>query len=133
MKIKDVHPDMERYLIEDCYCPYEVYEPTGFFFDLFYPDYECLCIKQTDDVSIVIASGLHDKDKECPQCLFIQHRGGKVIDVTRVDATDNNIDLLKRLADGESCEGRKLDEFKEGSTARSLAEMFSLCDAVIID
>lgn len=133
MKIKDVHPDMERYLQEDCYCPYEVYDPTGFFFDLFYPDYECLCVKKADRASVVIAHGNLDEHKKRPQCLFIQHRGGKVIDVTRVDATDNNIDLLKRLADGESCEGRKLDEFKEGSTARSLAEMFSLCDAVIID
>lgn len=133
MKIKDVHPDMERYLQDDCYCPYEVYEPTGFFFDLFYPDYECLCVKQTDDVSIVIANGLHDKDKKRPQCLYVQHNGSKVFDITRVDATDNNIDLLKSLADGDSCEGRKLDEFVEGSTARSLSKMLSMCDAVIID
>jgi hypothetical protein len=63
----------------------------------------------------------------------VQHNGSKVFDVTRVDATDNNIDLLKRLAGGESCEGRKLDEFKEGSTARSLTKMLSMCDAVIVD
>lgn len=133
MKIKDVHPDMERYLQDDCYCPYEVYDPTGFFFDLFYPDYECLCVKKADKASVVIAHGSFDEHKKRPQCLFIQHEDGKVINVTRVDATDNNIDLLKHLADGEPCEGRKLDEFEKGSTAKSLAEMLSLCDAVIID
>lgn len=133
MKIKDVHPDMERYLQHDCYCPYEVYEPSGFFFDLFYPDYDCLCVKQTDEVSVVIAHGLHDKDKKRPQCLFIEHDDEKVTAIIRVDATDNNIELLKCLADGEPCEGRMLDEFVKGSTARSLSKMLSLCDAVIID
>ena len=133
MRIKDVHPDMERYLQEDCYCPYEIYEPTGFFFELFYPDYECLLVKQADRASVVIAHGSFDKNKKRPQCLYIQHEGGKVVDVTRVDATDNNIDLLKRLAGGESCESRKLDEFQEGSTARSMTKMLGICDAVIID
>lgn len=133
MKIRDVHPDMERYLHEDCYCPYEVYDPTGFFFDLFYPDYDCLPVKQANDVSIVIAHGFHDKDKKRPQCLYVQYEDGKVLDVTRVDATDNNIDLLKHFADGEPCEGRMLDEFVKGSTAKSLSEMLSWCDAVIID
>jgi hypothetical protein len=133
MKIRDVHPDMDRYLREDCYSPYEVYDTTGFFSDLFYPDYDCLLVKQANDVSIVIAHGFHDKDKKRPQCLFVQYEDGKVLDVTRVDATDNNIDLLKHFADGEPCAGRMLDEFVKGSTAKSLSEMFSLCDAVIID
>ncbi len=35
MKIKDIL-DMETYLTERCYCPNEIYEPSGFFYQLFY-------------------------------------------------------------------------------------------------
>ena len=41
MKIKDLHKDIERYLLNDCYCPHEVYSFDGFFYQLFYEDQEC--------------------------------------------------------------------------------------------
>lgn len=47
MKFKDVHPDVERYLAHDCYCPNEIYDPSGIFYMLFPADSECTVIAQT--------------------------------------------------------------------------------------
>ena len=40
MKLKDI-ADMKEYLENRCYCPYEIYDLTGFFFNCFEPDVEC--------------------------------------------------------------------------------------------
>ena len=40
MKLKDI-ADMNDYLENRCYCPYEIYDMTGFFYELFYPETEC--------------------------------------------------------------------------------------------
>ena len=40
MKLKDI-ADMEDYLENRCYCPHEIYDISGFFFNCFEPDVEC--------------------------------------------------------------------------------------------
>ena len=57
MLIKDLHPDVERYLLNDCYCQHEIYSFDGFCYQLFYEDQECEKIgeihAENDDMGIV--------------------------------------------------------------------------------
>jgi len=131
-KLCDVHPDMRRYLEEDCYCPHEIYDLSGFFYQLFYPEAECKVIAQTDDITTVVACGFND-DKD-PQCIVFWHDddSGRIVDAARVDATENNIRIMRDLNLGKKPDG-KLDEFEPGSMARSLGQVFKMCDIVIVD
>lgn len=40
MQLQDI-ADMKDYLENRCYCPYEIYDITGFFFQIFKPETEC--------------------------------------------------------------------------------------------
>ncbi len=133
MKLKDVHPDMERYLERDCYCPNEIYDCSGFFFDLFEPDIECALVTQTEDASVVVACGEYTKDS--PQAIYFWHDegDGRIKHAERYDATDNNIGIMRDIAHGVKPDGRKFDEYEKGSTARALSEVLSISDLVIRD
>lgn len=133
MRLGDVHPDMDRYLREDCYCPNEIYDCTGFFYDLFEPDTECALVTQTEDASVVIACGSSNPDR--PQVIYFWHDegDGRIVDAERYDATENNIGIMRDIAHGVKPDGRKFDEYEDGSTARSLQELLSISDFVIRD
>ena len=100
MKIKDVHPDMERYLYEDCYCPYEVYSFDGMFYELFEPGYECKLVAESDHkVAVVSACKSFDTQSQKnvddkPEILLFWKNKDKVTDALRMDATDNNLELV---------------------------------------
>lgn len=142
MKIKELHPDIERYLLHDCYCPHEVYSRDGFFCTLFYEDQECEKIgdRYEEDYGVVacIAHPEGDKKYRPEVVLFnIDVENNKVIDALRFDATDNNIEVTKILiekgTEAVNASGKKLDEYEPGATAKSLKEMLSIADAIIID
>lgn len=128
MKLSDVHKDMNRYLENDCYCPNEIYDVTGFFFKLFPADTEVIVIAKSDThIGVVEASN------DFPQAvLFEVESEDKVLNATRVDATENNIELIRRIANGNDTSGMKVDEFVSGQTAKSLDEILSLCDAIMV-
>lgn len=140
MKLKDI-PDMERYLANDCYCPGEIYDISGFFYLLFSPESSCKVIEESDGMIAVVATSWdfkNETDSENPPqaILFLRDdpdKTGKIIDAQRVDATENNIGILKTIVQGKKPDGRKIDEFEPGSTAKSLEQIFSICDAVIVD
>ena len=129
-RLADVHPDMERFLEEDCYCPNEIYDVSGFFYQLFYPDTECGIVTQTEDASVVVACGAR---QDRPQCIYFWHDdgSGRIVDAQRVDATENNIGLLRDLAHGKRPEGR-LNEYEAGRMESDLKKVFSMCDAVFV-
>lgn len=133
MKLGDI-PDMARYLDEDCYCPGEIYSPDGFFFQVFRPESECTVIAETDGRIAVVAKS---NDKSEPQAIIFwrddQENQGRIIAAQRVDATENNIGILRAIVQGGKPDGRKIDEYEPGSTAKGLAEVMSLANAVIID
>ena len=53
MKIKDLHPDIERYLAHDCYCDGEVYATGGFFFVIVDKDDFCkLLYKDSEYIAV---------------------------------------------------------------------------------
>ena len=133
MKLGDVHPDMERFLQEDCYCPGEIYDVTGFFYEIFKADDECKVIEGNDKMTAVVATS--SWENSLPQAILFWHDdgNGKIIDAQRVDATENNIGILRTIVQGGKSDGRKLDEYKPGSTKKSLEKVLSIADAVIVD
>ena len=52
MKLKDI-ADMEDYLENRCYCPYEIYDMTGFFFNCFEPEVECELLAEGENIWII--------------------------------------------------------------------------------
>lgn len=121
-KLGDI-PDMERYLANDCYCPGEIYDRTGFFYKVFDADDECELIAEGDE-KVAVTSG--------DQAIIFWREGGRIVDACRVDATDNNVGILRSIVAGEEPDGRKLDEFEPGSTKKSLEEVMGIADAVMV-
>lgn len=128
--------DMERFLAEDCYCPGEIYDTTGFFYQVFSADDECVLIAESEGMTAVVAkSGTFDNSK--PQAIMFWHddddRPDRIIAAQRVDVTENNIDILRTIVHGGKPDGRKIDEFKPGSRAKALNNVLSISDLVIRD
>lgn len=130
MVLRDVHNDMERYLEYDCYCPGEIYDTSGFFFQVFKPEDECKEIsrgadyRNTKDTVITVVC----KD----QLINFWVREDKITGAERYDATKNNIRIMPLAIAGKLSPEDKLDEFKPGETAKSLNEILSMVDAVLM-
>lgn len=125
-KLGDIK-DMERYLQEDCYCPGEIYSPDGFFFEIFNVDDDCKVIEENEGkIAVVVRDQaiIFWRDGDVP---------GRIIAAQRIDATENNIGILKSVVRGEEPDGRKIDEFKPGSKKKALNEVMSIADVVMID
>lgn len=136
IKLGEVHADMGRYLQEDCYCPGEIYGVDGFFFHVFTVDDECRLIERSEDRTAVVATTQRGgEDLKRPQAIMFWHDegDGRIIDAQRVDATENNVGILRSIVRGEKPDGRKIDEFEPGSLERQVAKVLDLADAVIID
>lgn len=136
MKFKEVHEDMERYLQEDCYCPGEIYGVDGFFFHVFTVEDECCLIERSEDMTAIVATTQRGgKELPRPQAIMFWHDegDGKIIDARRVDATENNVGILRTIVQGGKPDGRKIDEFDPGSLERQVRKILSIADAVIVD
>ena len=130
MILKDIHKDMERYLEYDCYCPGEIYDVSGFFFQVFKADEECREISRgadyrnpEDTVITVVCRN---------QLINFWVRGDKITGAERYDATENNIRIMPLAIAGKLSPEDRLDEFKPGETAKSLNEILSMADAVLM-
>lgn len=141
MKIKELHKDIERYLLHDCYCPHEVYSFDGFFCQLVYEDQECEKLgKNLSDTLQFIAcstySGRPQEEKTKPIIVLFFFKHDKCVDALRYDATDNNIEITKMLCEKGieyfKKSGKQFDEYEKGSTAKSLNEILSLCNGFVI-
>lgn len=141
MLLKEVHPDVTRYLENDCYCPYEVYSFDGFGYMMFGPDTKCKVIGQSDKMVSVLCRAWegrnHSEESEDHPVQVVTFFKSKedpssIVDSIRFDATENNISLISKIINDEDTEGMKFDEYEPGSTARSLEKIFSMCDAIMI-
>ena len=136
-KLKDIL-DMEYYLEHECYCPGEIYSFDGFFFMMFDKEDECEyigeigkeCILTNNDYSLMAVISQHEDER--PQLLMICHKANKIGDIVRVDATENNIKLIKEIIKNNKTD-LKWDEFVKGSTEKGLREIMSMADAIMID
>ncbi len=139
MKIKELHKDIERYLLNDCYCPHEVYSFDGFCYQHFYEDQECEKIgDKYEGNNGVVACIAHPEGKEevRPQVVLFTIEDDKVVDALRFDATENNITMTKIFIEkgneGLKASGMKFDEYEPGAMAKSLKEILSLSNGIAI-
>ena len=126
MQLKDI-ANMTYYLENNCYCPGEIYDDTGFFYRIFEAEDACtLLIKgayKGDDVTAVIC-------KNQILCFWIDNN--TITDAVRYDATENNVSEITQLLAGKK---NKIttDEFEPGKTKIDLKNILSIADAILID
>ena len=137
MKIKELHKDIERYLLNDCYCQHEIYSFNGFFYQLFYEDQECEPLgeihQEDTDLVACIAHPNNAVDSK-PQVVIFFLDGEKCYDAVRFDATENNLKITKDILTN-GIKGRKFhfDEYDKDSTLSSLKQILSIADAIMIN
>ena len=128
MQLKDT-ANMEKYLEEDCYCPGEIYDVSGFFFQVFKVDEECRLLtygKSKDSDNTITCVVCKDQIIN-----FWINPNNEIVAAERYDATKNNIKQMVDYWNGNS-EKINLDEFKNGETAKSLAEIMKYADAICV-
>ena len=131
MRLRDI-PDFEDYLENRCYCPHEIYDDSGFFFNLFYPDQECILLGQYDAHGGTFKHVIADNEYGVAQILAIYIEGEKVVDCVRFDATEHNIDQVRKRAKGD-IDCIMIDEYLNPSLGRGLKELFNFVDLVITE
>lgn len=131
MKLQDI-ADMRDYLEDRCYCPYEIYDMTGFFYELFYPETECTVLAQGSRRSIhgvfVIAKS---KDNHDERIIYIEITDNKVDSCVRLDNTQNNREQIQKFINGE-IDVMSFDEYGFGSTQKNIDEIMSVADAICV-
>lgn len=128
MKFKDVHPDVERYLAHDCYCPNEIYDPSGFFYMLFPADSECTIIAQNDKKTACLMT-----DKDNPYIVILWHEGDTIENAEHLDGTENNLSFAKKYIEDTLVQGKDhIDYFDPDGYNRTMEQMLSLCNGFII-
>ena len=132
MKLQDI-ADMEDYLENRCYCPYEIYDMTGFFFQLFKPETNYVVFAEGERGAIhgTFVFAKEDDSRSKLQIIYIEHMNNVVDSCIRLDATKNNAEQILKFMRGE-IEKMSFDEYKDTNTAESLEEIFSLADAIMI-
>lgn len=97
VEVRDVHPDVERYLQNDCYCPNEVYGPNGFGYYLCGPDDKCAVLKR-DHVNHRVWIVYVPKVTVYPRLIAftLTDNEENVEDATFFDVTPTNIALMNR-------------------------------------
>lgn len=126
MYLSDI-ANMEYYLENDCYCPGEIYDGTGFFFQIFKPDEECMMLidgeYRGDKVTSVLCRD---------QILNFWIEDNKIVTAERYDATENNISEIKQLLTGRKLKA-EFNEFEKGKTQKSLQEIMKVANAIIVN
>lgn len=132
MKLQDIS-DMKDYLENRCYNPGEIYDLSGFFYQVFKPETECeyftAGIRGAIHGHFVLATAPDERCRE--QIIYIEVEGedAKVASCVRVDATEHNkqeiLKFLHRRIDKMS-----FDEYDPGSTEKTLKEIFGFADAI---
>lgn len=135
MKLKDI-ADMKDYLETRCYCPYEIYDTSGFFYELFYPDTECTLLISGSMGKIhgafVVAKPERTGDyKPKEQIIYIEITDNMVDDCVRIDNTQNNRGQIEKFMHGEISK-MAFDEYDDNNTSESLNEVLSLADAICV-
>lgn len=126
MKLKDIS-DMTQFLAHRCYCPGEIYDRTGFFFEIF---------KEDDDCEILVEGSYKDNKVTAVVCknqilCFWFNEDGTIVEATRYDATPNNTEEIIKVLTGKKT-AIDPDDFKPDQTEANLKEIFSIADAIMI-
>ena len=130
MQLKDI-ADMTDYLENRCYCPYEIYDMTGFFFELFYPDTECKLLFSGSRGAIhgVFVTVTSEYNRE--EIIYIEITDDKVDSCIRLDNTENNREQIEKFMNGQ-IDKMSIDEYESTKTKESLENIMLVADAVCI-
>lgn len=128
MKFKDVHPNVERYLAHDCYCPNEIYDVSGFFYLLFPADSECTVIAQNEKKTAILMENGNN-----PYIVMLWHEGDTIENAEHLDGTENNLSFAKKYIEDTLVQGEDyIDAFDPDGDRKSMEQMLSLCNGFII-
>lgn len=127
---------MEDYLEDRCYCPHEIYDMSGFFYELFYPETECTLLIRGSMGAIhgvfVMAKPKKTGDyKPKEQIIYIEITDNMVDDCVRIDNTQNNREQIEKFMNGE-IDMMSFDEYKVGSIQKNIDEIMSVADAICV-
>ena len=119
--------NMKDYLKNDCYCEGEIYDSSGFFYQLFKPEEECnkLGIVEKNNYMVVLC-------KDQLLILWLDKNQEKVLDTLRFDATKNNIKIMKDLIAGKEYKCQ-LDTFEKNHVEQDLKQIMSIADMIMVD
>ena len=131
MKLYEIHKDISRYLLEDCYCPNEVYSFDGIFYQLVFDDAECQLIttfnyNNADFMLVITASG---ENRDHPVILVVQYTPEKIQDITRYEYSKQNLQSFIDFINGKT---NQITLSEEEQVHQSLKEIFENIDGVII-
>lgn len=132
MKLKAI-ANMEHYLEHECYCPGEIYDRTGIFYQVFDPDTEChlLCFGNRGPIHGIFVIATANKESN-PQIIYIDIKDKKVSGCIRLDATKHNMEEILRFMDGRINE-LVFDEFDGHVSQKEVDEIIKFSDAIMID
>lgn len=131
MKLCELHPDVERYLEEDCYCPNEVYSVDGFGCMSVYADAECeLLGKYTYKGTPVLLVATYANIIPILLNIFLDTDGMSVTNMERYDLTEHNINEIKDLLTGKKT---TIHLSEHDRLLKDTQKILSLSDAVVID
>ncbi len=135
MKLQEI-ADMTDYLENRCYCPYEIYDMTGYFYELFYPDTECsiLVSGSRDDIHgvfVITNSEPFGNIKSKEQIIYIEITDDKVDDCIRFDNTENNREQIEKFMNGQ-IDRMCFDEYDTTKTKESINHVLSIAEAISI-
>lgn len=126
MKLKDIN-DVERYLKNNCYCEGEIYDVSGFFFNVYKPEDECKPLVESNELVAIICNN---------QILIFWKECNTIYDAIRYDATENNINIVieyvKNISKGIE-KKYNLDKFKANNSDESLKTILNKVDAVMLN
>lgn len=126
MQLKDI-ADMEDYLNDRCYCPYEIYDLSGFFCEIFEPDTECELLSIRDEDAFVVVTSEYGKQ----EIILIYLTDGKVDDCVRFDNTENNRKQVSDYVSGK-IDLMHIDEYPETNTQGELEKILIGTDFVCV-
>lgn len=130
MQLRDI-ADMEDYLEDRCYCPHEIYDLSGFFFEWFYPETECELLahfgESDDEKYYVIVKTESGKE----EIINIFVTDGRVDDCLRFDNTPHNREQIQKYENGE-IDNITIDEYPETNTQGELEKILIGTDFVCV-
>lgn len=132
MKLQDI-ADMKDYLENRCYCPYEIYDMTGFFFNEFKPETECSIFAEGERGPIhgtFVFAKSSQFNEEPLQIIYIEHTNNIVDSCVRLDATKNNVEQILKFMRGE-IDKMIIDEYEGTKTQETLEKLLSMADAIL--
>ena len=100
--LSKVHPDITRYLSNDCYCSNEIYHCLSGWCKLYYPETKCQVLCYSSKAFAVLA---RSNDESKPDVVIFksekQEDGSyKITGANFIEATRNNIEIMIEVVKG---------------------------------